>query len=86
MEKETCGGPLGKLTCMWEDAVYLGINSTTGEGHHGEQEWRVAHKNGQEDGVRKMGPKQSGDDRGSSVAQERRRCQDVGRASKKEKS
>ena len=31
----------------------------------------------------KMGPTQSGDDRGGSVAQERRRCQDGWRASKK---
>ena len=43
--------------------------------------WRVAHKNGpEEDSEGKMGPKQSGDDRGGSVAQERRRCRDGWRA------
>ena len=25
------GGALGKLTCMWEDGVYLGIRGTSGE-------------------------------------------------------
>ena len=25
------GGPLGKLTCMWDDGIYLGIKGTTGE-------------------------------------------------------
>ena len=25
------GGPLGKLTCMWEDGIYLGIKGSTGE-------------------------------------------------------
>ena len=25
------GGPLGKLPCMWEDGVYLGVKGTTGE-------------------------------------------------------
>ena len=25
------GGALGKLTCMWEDGVHLGIDETTGE-------------------------------------------------------
>ena len=25
------GGPLGKLTCMWEDGVYLGVKGGTGE-------------------------------------------------------
>ena len=25
------GGPLGKLTCMWEDGVYLGMKGSTGE-------------------------------------------------------
>ena len=25
------GGPLGKLTCMWEDGVYLGVKGSTGE-------------------------------------------------------
>ena len=31
MEKEARGGPLGKLTCMWEDGVFLGVKGTTGE-------------------------------------------------------
>ena len=25
------GGPLGKLACMWEDGVYLGVKGSTGE-------------------------------------------------------
>ena len=25
------GGPLGKLTCMWEDGIYLGMEGGTGE-------------------------------------------------------
>ena len=25
------GGPLGKLTCMWQAGVYLGVKATTGE-------------------------------------------------------
>ena len=25
------GGPLGKLTCMWEDGVFLGVKGSTGE-------------------------------------------------------
>ena len=25
------GGPLGKLTCMWEDGIYVGIKGSTGE-------------------------------------------------------
>ena len=41
----------------------------------GERKWREAHKNGTEEGSEgKMRPKHSGDDRGVSVAQERRRC------------
>ena len=68
------GGPLGKLTCMWEDGVSLGNKSNHGRRHRGEPERRVAHENGsEEDSEGKMGPRQSGDDRGGSVAQERRR-------------
>ena len=25
------GGPLGKLSCMWEDGIFLGVKETTGE-------------------------------------------------------
>ena len=25
------GGPLGKLTCMWEDGIYLGVKGSAGE-------------------------------------------------------
>ena len=25
------GGPLGKLTCMWDDGIYLGVKGSTGE-------------------------------------------------------
>ena len=28
---EEKGGPLGKLTCMWEDGIFLGVNCSTGE-------------------------------------------------------
>ena len=31
MERRREGGPLGKLACMWEDGVYLGIKGSTGE-------------------------------------------------------
>ena len=31
-QKESCGGgSLGKMTCMWEDGVYLGIKATHGD-------------------------------------------------------
>ena len=30
-KRRRAGGPLGKLTCMWEDGVYLGVTATTGE-------------------------------------------------------
>ena len=37
------GGPLGKLTCMWEDGVFLGVKGTTGELMVGNKEgvWRT---------------------------------------------
>ena len=37
------GGPLGKLTCMWEDGIYLGMKGTTGELIVGTKEgiWRT---------------------------------------------
>ena len=25
------GGPLGKLTCMWNDGVFMGVKGSTGE-------------------------------------------------------
>ena len=30
-KRKASGGNLGKLTCLWEDGVYLGIKATTGE-------------------------------------------------------
>ena len=30
-KRKRAGGPLGKLTCMWEDGIYLGIKATTAE-------------------------------------------------------
>ena len=58
-----------------KDGMYLEHQSSHGRSHGGEPEWRVAHKNGPEKGSeRNMGTKQPGDDRGGSVAQERRRC------------
>jgi hypothetical protein len=37
------GGPLGKLTCMWEGGIYLGMKGTTGELIVGTKEgiWRT---------------------------------------------
>ena len=37
------GGPLGKLSCMWEDGVFLGVKGTTGELMVGNKEgvWRT---------------------------------------------
>ena len=37
------GGPLGKLTCMWEDGVYLGMKGSTGETIIGDKNgiWRT---------------------------------------------
>ena len=59
------------MACTWS------IKATAGEVIVGERKWREAHKNGTEEGSEgKMRPKHSGDDRGVSVAQERRRCQD----------
>ena len=36
-------GPLGKLSCMWEDGIYLGVKGTTGEMIVGDQKgvWRT---------------------------------------------
>ena len=30
-KRKGAGGPLGKLTCMWEDGIYLGVKATTAE-------------------------------------------------------
>jgi hypothetical protein len=30
-KRKPSGAHLGKLTCMWDDGVYLGVKSTTGE-------------------------------------------------------
>ena len=55
----------------------FGHQSNHRKSHRGNPERRGAHKNGpEEDSEGKVRPKQSGDDRGGSVAQERRRCQD----------
>ena len=37
------GGPLGKLTCMWEDGIFLGIKGSTGEMIVGDEKgvWRT---------------------------------------------
>ncbi len=37
------GGPLGKLSCMWDDGIYLGVKGTTGEMIIGNKEgvWRT---------------------------------------------
>ena len=37
------GGPLRKLTCMWEDGIYLGVKGTTGELIAGDEKevWRT---------------------------------------------
>ena len=37
------GGPLGKLTCMWEDGIFLGVKGSTGEMIVGDEKgvWRT---------------------------------------------
>ena len=30
-KRKRAGGPLGKLTCMWEDGVFLGVKGSIGE-------------------------------------------------------
>ena len=30
-KRKPIGGALGKMSCMWEDGVYLGLKATTGE-------------------------------------------------------
>ena len=30
-KRKRAGGPLGKLTCMWEDGIYLGVKAGTAE-------------------------------------------------------
>ena len=30
-KRKPAGGPLGKLTCMWEHGIYLGVKATTAE-------------------------------------------------------
>ena len=42
-------GQLGKLTCMWEDGLCLGIKATMGGSHSGEPKCRLGHKNGPEE-------------------------------------
>ena len=76
-KRRRAGGPLGKLTCMWEDGVHWDTKATSGEVIVRNRNGVSAHKKDpEEDSEARMGPKQSGDDRGGSVAQERRRCQD----------
>ena len=48
-ERRSCGkrrregGPLGKLSCMWEDGIFLGVKGTTGETIVGDKKgvWRT---------------------------------------------
>ena len=71
-KRRRAGSPLGLLYCMWEDDVYLGSEATTGDVIVSGQNGVWFPRNGpQEDREGKMGPKQLGDDRGDSVAQER---------------
>ena len=45
VEKKTCGGALlGKVTCMWEDGVCLGVKATTGEFIAEREVRHVAHE------------------------------------------
>ena len=30
-KRKRSGGPLGELTCMWEDGIHLGVKATTAE-------------------------------------------------------
>ena len=67
-------GPIGKITCMWEDGIYLGAKATTGATIVGKHRRRVAHEDGQEEaGRRTMGTEQLDQDLRSSLAQERGR-------------
>ncbi len=42
-ERRREGGPLGKLTCMWEDGIFLGVKGSTGEMIVGDEKgvWRT---------------------------------------------
>jgi hypothetical protein len=42
-KRRRAGGPLGKLSCMWDDGIYLGVKGTTGEMIVGNKEgvWRT---------------------------------------------
>ncbi len=40
-ERRREGGPLGKLTCMWEDGVFLGVKGSTWGDYCGQREGRM---------------------------------------------
>ena len=44
------GGPLGKLSCMWEDGIFLGVKATTGEIiNRWRQEGRAENEDGEDE-------------------------------------
>ena len=59
---------------MWTACIW--VSRQPRRGNRGELKAAFGSQELQEESEGKMGKKQSGDDRGGSVAQERRRCQD----------
>ena len=54
-KRRIAGGPLGELSCMWDDGIYLGVKGTTGDmivgnkdglGGLGRSEERLCKKDG----------------------------------------
>ena len=81
-KRKRAGGPLGKLTCMWEDGIYLGVKARTAEIIVRESKRCVADENCAERAhQREMGSKQFGNGCGSPLAQKRRRPKDGWRTS-----
>ena len=55
------GGPLGKLSCMWEDGTFLGVKETTGERIVGDKGGRVEKEDGEEEDHRRaVAPENTG--------------------------
>ena len=42
-KKRREGGPLAKLTCMWQDGIYLGVKGSTGEVIIGDEKGVLGH-------------------------------------------
>jgi hypothetical protein len=67
-ERRREGGPLGKLTCMWEDGIFLGVKGSTGEMIVGDEKgvWRTRTIRRKPDGG-KMEQGEFGEDRRSAM-------------------